>query len=41
MRHRASVIITENQQVALIKRIRNGSIYYVFPGGGIEIDETA
>ncbi len=26
--------------VGLIKRIRNGSVYYVFPGGGIEEGEN-
>ena len=37
LRDRAAVILVENNQVALIKRIRNNSVYYVFPGG--EIDE--
>ncbi|MFZ3579303.1 NUDIX hydrolase [Virgibacillus sp. DJP39] len=40
MRDRGSVVLVENKRIALIKRIRNGSIYYVFPGGGIEEDET-
>ncbi|SOC42583.1 NUDIX hydrolase [Ureibacillus acetophenoni] len=40
MRHRSSVVIIENKQVALIKRIREASVYYVFPGGGIESGET-
>ncbi|MBS3679853.1 NUDIX domain-containing protein [Ornithinibacillus massiliensis] len=40
MRNRASVVIIENQKVALIKRMNAGSIYYVFPGGGIEKGET-
>ncbi|MGB3260761.1 NUDIX hydrolase [Paenisporosarcina sp.] len=35
MRDRAGVILVENNHVALIKRIRNDSVYYVFPGGGI------
>ncbi|WP_342542992.1 NUDIX domain-containing protein [Paenisporosarcina sp. FSL H8-0542] len=39
LRDRASVILVENNKVGLIKRIRNGSIYYVFPGGGIEEGE--
>jgi 8-oxo-dGTP diphosphatase len=34
------VVIVENKKVALIQRIREGSIYYVFPGGGIEYGET-
>ncbi|MEI5905971.1 NUDIX domain-containing protein [Bacillus spongiae] len=40
MRDRASVIIVENKKVGLIKRIREGIVYYVFPGGGIENGET-
>jgi 8-oxo-dGTP diphosphatase len=40
LRDRASVVIVENNRVGLIKRIRKGSVYYVFPGGGIENGET-
>ncbi|MBP1950422.1 NUDIX domain-containing protein [Virgibacillus litoralis] len=40
-RDRASVVIVENKRVGLIKRIREGNIYYVFPGGGIENGETS
>lgn len=40
MRNRGSVVIIENKQVALIKRRKGNSVYYVFPGGGIEIGET-
>ncbi|MEK3765997.1 NUDIX hydrolase [Solibacillus sp. FSL K6-4121] len=40
MRDRGSVVIIENDKVGLIKRIRDGSVYYVFPGGGIEKGET-
>jgi 8-oxo-dGTP diphosphatase len=40
LRDRASVVIVENNRVGLIKRIREGNIYYVFPGGGIENGET-
>jgi 8-oxo-dGTP diphosphatase len=40
LRNRSSVILIEHDKVALIKRIRDGSIYYVFPGGGIEDGET-
>lgn len=40
MRDRGSVVIIENNSVGLIKRIRNGSAYYVFPGGGLENGET-
>ena len=39
-RNRGSVIIIEDGKVALIKRNNKGSIYYVFPGGGIEDSET-
>lgn len=40
MRDRSAVVIIENHKVLLIKRIRDGSTYYVFPGGGIENGET-
>jgi len=40
MRNRASVVIVENNKVALIRRVREGLVYYVFPGGGIENGET-
>lgn len=40
MRDRGSAIIIEHNKVALIKRIKGGVTYYVFPGGGIESGET-
>jgi 8-oxo-dGTP diphosphatase len=40
MRDRGSVVIIENNRVVLVRRTRNGSVYYVFPGGGIEYGET-
>ncbi|WHY70576.1 NUDIX hydrolase [Fictibacillus enclensis] len=40
MRNRSSVILIQNKKVGLIKRVREGSVYYVFPGGGIEEGET-
>lgn len=40
MRNRGSVVLVENQKVGLIKRVRGDSVYYVFPGGGIEEGET-
>lgn len=40
MRNRGSVVIIDNNKLCLIKRIRNNSVYYVFPGGGIEPEET-
>lgn len=40
VRNRSSVILIKNKKVGLIKRIREGSVYYVFPGGGIKVGET-
>ncbi|MBM7578688.1 NUDIX domain-containing protein [Jeotgalibacillus terrae] len=40
MRDRSAVVIIQNGQVALIKRVRDHEVYYVFPGGGIESGET-
>ncbi|KPB06297.1 NUDIX hydrolase [Bacillus sp. CHD6a] len=40
MRNRGSVVLVEDQKIALIKRNRGDSVYYVFPGGGIEDGET-
>lgn len=40
MRDRGSVVLVENNKVGLINRTRNGSVYYVFPGGGIEEGEN-
>ena len=40
MRNRSSVVIVKEHELAVIKRIKNGSVYYVFPGGGIEDGET-
>lgn len=37
---RARVIIIRNHHIALIKRQRDGRIYYVIPGGGMEPGET-
>ena len=37
---RSAVIILKDDQVALIERIRDGHIYYVFPGGTVEEGET-
>lgn len=39
MRDRSSVVIIENEKVVLIQRNWNDSVYYVFPGGGIENGE--
>ncbi|MGV3465923.1 MAG: NUDIX hydrolase [Heyndrickxia sp.] len=42
IRNRGSAVIfdRENRSIALIKRNREGIIYYVFPGGGMEEGET-
>ncbi|WP_223702569.1 NUDIX hydrolase [Sutcliffiella deserti] len=40
MRDRSAVVLIENKKVALVKRVREGSVYYVFPGGGIQEGET-
>lgn len=40
MRNRGSVVIIENNKLCLIKRVRNNTVYYVFPGGGIKAGET-
>ncbi|WP_243523457.1 NUDIX domain-containing protein [Bacillus pseudomycoides] len=39
-RNRSAAIIIQDDQVALIKRIRNNEVYFVFPGGEIEENET-
>ncbi len=40
LRDRSSVVIIESKRIGLIRRIREGNVYYVFPGGGIEKGET-
>lgn len=37
---RSRAIIVRNRHIALIKRQRDGRIYYVIPGGGMEPGET-
>ncbi|MBU5217899.1 NUDIX domain-containing protein [Bacillus sp. GX] len=39
IRNRGAAIIVQGGKIALIKRIRKGETYYVFPGGGIEEGE--
>lgn len=41
MRDRGAAIIVQEGKLALIKRIRDKDVYYVFPGGGIEGGETS
>jgi 8-oxo-dGTP diphosphatase len=40
MRIRGAVVIKQDGQVALIRRVRNDRTYYLFPGGGAEEGET-
>lgn len=40
LRVRGSCILIKEKKIALIKRIRDEQVYYVFPGGGIEKGET-
>jgi 8-oxo-dGTP diphosphatase len=40
VRNRSSSILIENNKIALIKRVSENCVYYVFPGGGIEEGET-
>ena len=37
---RSRAIIVRNHHIALIKRQRDGRVYYVIPGGGRELGET-
>lgn len=38
-RGRAAVVLRDDTRVALIRRVRDGHTYFVFPGGGIRPDE--
>ncbi len=40
MLERSGVVIIENDRVALIRRVRDGATYHLFPGGGVEEGET-
>ena len=33
-------MLVESGRVALIKRVRQGKTYYLFPGGGVDVEET-
>ena len=37
---RGAVVIIEHDQVALIERVRQDQIYFLFPGGQVEAGET-
>lgn len=39
MQQRVRAIIIDGDTITLIKRVRDGKIYYVFPGGGVERGE--
>ena len=38
--NRAVGIVTKNEEILLLRRIKNGQEYFVFPGGGVESEET-
>ena len=40
MKHSGRVILLKEHAVLLIKRVKNDSTYYVFPGGKAEVGET-
>lgn len=40
MRIRAGIVLIKEDKVALIERYRAGFHYYLFPGGGLDDDET-
>jgi len=40
MRTRAGIVLIEDNKVALIERHRAGLDYFVFPGGGVDEDES-
>ncbi|MEN1934050.1 NUDIX domain-containing protein [Paenibacillus sp. 102] len=39
-RNRGVAIIIQDNKIVLIKRTQNNEVYFVFPGGGIEENET-
>lgn len=39
-RGRAAVVLRDETRIALIRRVRDGRTYFVFPGGGIRAGET-
>jgi len=40
MRTRVAVIVIKDNKILLLRRIKNGKEYYVFPGGGVEGGEN-
>ncbi len=39
-RGRVAAIIVKDNELALIERRRGDALYYLFPGGGVEVDES-
>lgn len=40
MRHRVVGIIIKDRNILLMRRLKNGQEYYIFPGGGVEENES-
>ncbi len=40
MRQRATAIVIKDNKIILLKRIKNGSEYFIFLGGGVDEGET-
>ncbi len=40
MRNRATAIIIKDEKILLFRRIKKGLEYFIFPGGGVEENET-
>jgi 8-oxo-dGTP diphosphatase len=40
MRIRAGIVLIKENKVALIERYRAGLHYFIFPGGGVDEDES-
>ncbi len=40
IRHRAVGIIIKDRAILLMQRVKNGRKFYVFPGGGVESNES-
>lgn len=40
IRYRAAGVVVKDNCIVLIKRHKKGEVYYIFPGGGVEKNET-
>ncbi|MFC1613243.1 NUDIX domain-containing protein [Patescibacteria group bacterium] len=40
MKHRVRAIIIKGDKILVLKRVKKDSVYFVFPGGGVEENET-